>query len=73
MKLNCGPTKTERRTAARARFCNWHKWFAWRPVRVGSGDCRWLEPVERRAKGVHEAGLIFEFTPYEFTYRPITN
>lgn len=72
MKLNCGPTKTERRRIARNHFCEWRRWFAWRPVRVGSGDCRWLEYVERRAEGVHEAGLIFEFTPYDFTYRAIT-
>lgn len=73
MRLNCGPTKNERRQDARNQFCKWHRWFAWFPVRVGSGDCRWLEHVERRAKGIHEAGLMFEFTPYEFTYRPITN
>lgn len=26
----------------------WHRWFAWRPVRVGPRDCRWLEYVERK-------------------------
>lgn len=26
----------------------WHPWFAWYPVRVGPGDCRWLETVYRR-------------------------
>jgi hypothetical protein len=42
-------------------------------VRIGSNDCRWLETVERRAEGVHSAGLIFEFTPYGFTYRSLIN
>lgn len=73
MKFNCGPTQDERRRQERDRFCVWHKWFAWFPVRVGTNDCRWLEMVERRAKGVHRAGLIFEFTPYGFTYRAPLN
>ena len=25
----------------------WHRWFAWHPVRVGMGDWRWLEVVDR--------------------------
>lgn len=27
---------------------DWHEWYAWRPVKVARGDCRWLEVVERR-------------------------
>lgn len=69
MKLNCGPTHMERRQQEWQRFCTWHKWFAWYPVRVGSGDCRWLEYVERKASGVSADGLIFEFTPYDFEHR----
>ena len=46
MRLNCGPT-WEERIAAKEK---WHRWFAWYPVRVGSGDCRWLETVERIGK-----------------------
>jgi len=30
-----------------ARLSKWHLWFAWHPVRVGDGDVRWLEVVER--------------------------
>lgn len=41
MKFNCGPTWQERRDAKQ----EWHLWFAWRPVRIASGDCRWLEYV----------------------------
>jgi len=26
----------------------WHRWFAWYPVRLGYHDCRWFEWVERR-------------------------
>jgi len=44
MKWDCGPTWSEARSAKEA----WHRWFAWRPVRVASHDCRWLEYVERR-------------------------
>lgn len=29
-------------------YRKWHKWFAWRPVRVGAGDWRWLEVVMRK-------------------------
>jgi hypothetical protein len=44
MKFNCGPTPEEKCAARK----EWHRWFAWRLVRVASGDCRWLEYVERR-------------------------
>ena len=44
MKINCGLTRLERWDAEDS----WHPWFAWRPVRVGSRDCRWLEVIERR-------------------------
>jgi len=44
MKLDCGLTFNEKIAA----WKEWHPWFAWRPVRVGHRDCRWLEWVERR-------------------------
>ena len=58
MKFNCGLTREEKdklREAEDSRIWNeiynyitqWHDWFAWYPVRVGSKDCRWLETVER--------------------------
>jgi hypothetical protein len=46
------------------RHYKWHKWFAWRPVRLGDSDCRWLEIVERKkvkAYGCH----------WRTDYRPI--
>lgn len=27
----------------------WNPWFAWYPVRVRDGSCRWLETVHRKA------------------------
>lgn len=44
MRFNCGPSSEERDR----RKQEWHLWFAWRPVRVASGECRWLEYVERK-------------------------
>lgn len=32
------------------RSDQWRRWFAWYPVQVVLGDCRWLEIVERRKK-----------------------
>lgn len=52
MKINCGLTGEERRHASR----QWHDWFAWLPVRVGSRDCRWQEVVERRLVDVYYCG-----------------
>jgi hypothetical protein len=44
MRFDCGETHEEKAL----RLENWHRWFAWYPVRVGSHDCRWLEAVERK-------------------------
>lgn len=44
MRINCGPTRSERRKAQ----LEWHRYFAWKPTRVARGDCRWLEVIERR-------------------------
>jgi len=43
---------------------NWHKWFAWYPVKVGEHDCRWLESVNRRFKIYVNIGGIFEDVEY---------
>jgi hypothetical protein len=26
----------------------WHRWFAWYPVKVKTHDCRWLEYIDRK-------------------------
>ena len=60
MKFNCGETITERHE----RLEKWHRWFAWRPVRLGSRDCRWLEYIERKGNYVHcwqDAWWIWEY------------
>lgn len=46
MKFNCGETLAEKKQ----RLGQWHRWFAWRPVRVGEKECRWLEYVERKGR-----------------------
>ncbi len=54
MKFKCGPTQAEREVKEKAqqeklhRKYVWKRWFAWYPVKVNDGDCRWLEFVERR-------------------------
>lgn len=52
MKFNCGPTKAERRLAAKQAYeaqAEWHRKFLWLPKRMGTGDCRWLEYIWQRA------------------------
>lgn len=56
MKWNCGPTWREKMAATE----QWHRWFAWHPVRIGSRDCRWLEYVERKGEYGYN-GLAFEY------------
>lgn len=49
----------------------WHAWFAWYPVRVGSTDCRWLEIVERKGRIIqswHESWLDYEYRPLGDNY-----
>jgi len=49
MKFNYG----ESWEYEKLRLENWHEWFAWRPVRVGNRDCRWLEKVQRKGKYIY--------------------
>lgn len=51
MKWDCGKKKRERE--------QWHRWFAWYPVRLADNDCRWLEYVER--KGELDDGWWWEY------------
>lgn len=62
MKLNCGPTWEEKRDAKE----QWHEWFAWYPVRVGPGDCRWLEVVRR--KGTYRWGRLYSYDHWKYKY-----
>lgn len=49
MKFDCGETYDERI----GRLTNWHRWFAWHPIKVSDHDCRWLEYVERKITYEH--------------------
>jgi hypothetical protein len=40
--------------ARHKRLTDWHRVFAWWPVWIADGDCRWMEWVERRL--THEGG-----------------
>lgn len=46
MKFNCGHSTSKKNKLKE----DWHDWFAWYPVRVAEGDCRWLETVERKGE-----------------------
>lgn len=60
MKLECG-----KRAAARyARLTDWHDWFAWRPVKVGNYECRWLETVERKCEFGGAYDGVYQFNSY---------
>lgn len=51
MKFDCDSRRIRReeKTAAReAALLEWHRVFAIFPVRIATGDCRFLELVERR-------------------------
>lgn len=60
MKLDCGPTPRQRHQRKQL----WHRWFAWFPVRIGPGDCRWLETIHR--KGTYHASYGGDFWTYEY-------
>lgn len=80
MKINCGPSPATKRARAevvargeKERLLAWHAHFAWWPVRVGEGDCRWLEVVERKFQDVRIRdfggdGLVVR--PFYPLYRP---
>jgi hypothetical protein len=60
MKFNCGLTWQEKLEARE----QWHRWFAWRPVRVATRDCRWLEYIERKI--THEIWGMDIYTKVEY-------
>lgn len=62
MKFDCGETFAEKKR----RLKQWHRWFAWRPVKVNDHDCRWLEWVERR--GDYYPG--YADNDWEWEHRP---
>jgi len=65
MKLNCGPSWLERHRAKK----EWHRFFPLWPRRVGPGDCRWLEYIERKGRYFDN----FYFDGWEWEYREVEN
>ena len=47
MKFNCDRYRDYRK-AKIAHITKWHPWFAWHPIKIADGDCRWLETIERK-------------------------
>lgn len=68
MRFDCGPTWRSQweliKEGAHPRQ-QWRRWYAWRPVRVGENECRWLEWVER--KETYET--YWDETRWESEYR----
>ena len=62
MRFRCGPSYQEKFQARQ----QWHRWFAWYPVRVASGHCRWLETVERRGHTSYAFDGAFGDFDYEY-------
>ena len=60
MKFNCGPTSKEKRLAKE----QWHKRFAWYPIRTGPRECRWLEYIER--KGSYHPSVFNSWWSWEY-------
>lgn len=63
MKIDCGPTWAEKYDMQK----QWHRWFAWRPIRIGSHDCRWLEYIERK----RVSSRIIDYPLFTWEYRAI--
>lgn len=60
MKISCGPSWE---TKFKAKH-EWHRWFAWHPVRIGDNNCRWLEFVGRKGRFwdcMGHGGWIWEY------------
>jgi hypothetical protein len=66
MKFNCGPTAAERYERWHNARKEWHRWFAWRPVRIGPNECIWLETLDR--KGTYHSGYMCH-TWWTFEFR----
>lgn len=78
MRLDCGQSWKVRRELRRERkgirwdekvkrLSKWHLVFAWRPIRVGQFDCRWLEDVQR--KGIYDPHYGY----WLWVYKPLWN
>lgn len=50
MRIACGPTLAERAVLRKKRLGQWHRWFAWRPIRISPTQCVWLEFIQRKMR-----------------------
>jgi hypothetical protein len=46
------------------RLAEWHKWFAWRPVRLDDDHMVWLEFVFRQVDPNRASGDLFYYGDY---------
>lgn len=53
MRFSCGPTRYEENRRLYHKLKEWHKWFAWYPVRLDENQCAWLETIERKYNTVY--------------------
>jgi hypothetical protein len=65
MKFRCGPTQAEQ-DAKDAAELEWRDYFAWWPVEVEKGDCRWLETIERRRAHYRDGLFALIYDQYEY-------
>lgn len=77
MRFNCGLSPNEKWQISKQKtidaldkLTEWHSWFAWYPVRIANGDCRWLETIQRKAKYTawKTEGLFGAYVAYEIEY-----
>lgn len=69
MKINCGPTPETRRKMKLEKLTNWHRKFAWLPIRAGENDCRWLEFYERKGTFNSRFHYIHYFWTWEYRFK----
>jgi hypothetical protein len=74
MKFACDNRRSlrqQKRAAKDAAERQWHRKFAWLPIRMGFNDCRWLETVARRKVTIRNYSIMMCFDRWE--YEPLEN
>lgn len=69
MRFNCDYFRdkaVQRFVEREKREREWNDWFAWRPIKVAQGDCRWWETIERRREPVECSGYMWGVGPYSY-------
>lgn len=75
MKWDCDRKEREKRARRNKAFeksRQWHKVFAWWPIRIAAGDCRWLEYIERRNRttstGPADTEFLFKYCAHHIIW-----